>query len=72
MLPLSVELVSISSINLPELLLKIWSKVDGRVEILPDESVMLNILDKILLGHISCGEVPNSIHRYYTYVFYGS
>ena len=61
--------------------------MDGGVEVFPDEGVVLNISDKhsekvciaggrlldiVLLGHISSGEIPNTVHRHYSYVLYGS
>ena len=43
LLPLTVELVSITSIDFSELLLEVGGQVDGGVEILPDEGVVLDI-----------------------------
>ena len=43
LLPLTVKLVGIASIDFSELLLKVGGEVDGGVEILPDEGVVLNI-----------------------------
>ena len=87
-LPLSVELVGISIVNLAEFFLQVRSEVDAGVEVFPDEGVVLNISDKhndeivciaggrlldiVLLGHISSGEIPDTVHRDYSYVLYGS
>ena len=45
-LPLSVELVCFTVVNLPELLLQVRSQVNRGVEIFPDESVVLHVPDK--------------------------
>ena len=78
LLPLTVELVSIASIDFSELLLEVGGQVDGGVEILPDEGVVLDIpllnigipsfydikiLDEVLLSDISCCEIANAINR---------
>ena len=78
LLPLTVELVSITSIYFSELLLEVGGQVDGGVEILPDEGVVLDIpllnmgipsfydlkiLDEVLLSDISCCEIANAINR---------
>ena len=77
-LPLTVELVSITSVDFSELLLEVGGQVNGGVEILPDEGVMLDIpllnigipsfydlkiLDEVLLSDISCCQIANAINR---------
>ena len=77
LLPLTVELVSITSIDFSELFLEVGGQVDGGVEILPDEGVVLDIpllnigipsfydlkiLDEVLLSDISCCEIANAIN----------
>ena len=58
----------------------------GRVEVFPDQSVMLNIpvyirqsctnyndlLDEILLCDIPCCQVPNAVDRHYANILYSS
>ena len=61
-LPLSIESVSFSCIDPLELLLKVGSQVDAGVEVLPYEGVVLHILDVVLLGHVTCCQVSDSVH----------
>ena len=61
-LPLSIESVSFSCIDPLELLLQVGSQVDAGVEVLPDEGVVLHILDVVLLGHVTCCQVSDSVH----------
>ena len=60
--PLSIESVSLPRINSLELFLQVGGQVDGRVEVLPDEGVVLHILDVVLLGHVTCCQVSDSVH----------
>ena len=60
--PFSVESVSLPRVNSFELFLEVWGEVDGGVEILPDEGVVLHVLDVVLLGHVTRGQVPDPIH----------
>ena len=36
--------------------------MDGGVEVLPDESVVLHVLDVVLLRHVARGQVADPIH----------
>ena len=83
-----VELVSLALVDLPELLLQVGGQVDGGVEVLPDEGVVLHVpvhhvlavekgqsmylLDKVLLGNIARGQISDAVYRYYPYIFYSS
>ena len=60
--PLSIESVSLPRINSLELFLQVGGQVDGGVEVLPDESVVLHVLDVVLLRHVARGQVPDAIH----------
>ena len=62
-LPLSIESVSFSCIDPLELLLQVRSQVNAGVEVLPDEGVVLHVLDVVLLRHVARGQVPDAIHR---------
>ena len=78
-LPLAVEFVGVACVDFSELLLEVGGEVDGGVEVLPDQGVVLNIplthelgirdfgdltiLDKVLLSYISCCQIANSIDR---------
>ena len=42
-LPLAVELVGVAGVDFSELLLEVGGEVDGGVEVLPDQGVVLNI-----------------------------
>ena len=53
LLPFSVESVSLPRVNSFELFLEVGGEVDGGVEVLPDEGVMLHVLDEVLLGHVT-------------------
>lgn len=53
-LPLSVEFVSFAFINLSKLLLKVRSQVNGRVQILPYQCVMLYISTTFKWKHFFC------------------
>ena len=63
-LPLTVELVGIASVDFPELLLEVGGQVDGGVEVLPDEGVVLHVLDVVLLRHVARGQVADPVHRH--------
>ena len=85
-IPLPVELVGLALVYLPELLLEVRGQVDGGVEVLPDEGVVLNIpvdhvlpvdslysnhlLDKVLLSNVARSKVSYTVHRYYPYILY--
>ena len=60
-IPLPIESISLSCIDSLEFLLQVRRQMDAGVEIFPDESVVLHILDIVLLGHIASGEVPDTI-----------
>ena len=60
--PLSVELVWRSCVDLVEFFIKVGSEVDGGVEVLPDEGVVLHVLDVVLLRHVARGQVPDAVH----------
>ena len=36
--------------------------MDGGVEVLPDEGVVLHVLDVVLLRHVARGQVADTIH----------
>ena len=61
-LPFSVESVSLPRVNSFELFLEVGGEVNGGVEVLPDEGVVLHVLDVVLLGHVTRGQVPDPIH----------
>ena len=60
--PFSVESVSLPRVNSFELFLEVWGEVDGGVEVLPDEGVVLHVLDVVLLRHIAGGQVADAVH----------
>ena len=60
--PFSVESVSLPRVNSFELFLEVGGEVDGGVEVLPDEGVMLHVLDVVLLRHIAGGQVADAVH----------
>ena len=61
-IPLPIESISLSCIDSLEFLLQVRRQMDAGVEIFPDESVVLHILDIVLLGDIASSEVPDTIH----------
>ena len=36
--------------------------MDGGVEVLPDEGVVLHVLDVVLLRHVTGGQVADAVH----------
>ena len=62
LLPFSVESVSLPRVNSFELFLEVGGEVDGGVEVLPDEGVVLHVLDVVLLRHITRGQVADAVH----------
>ena len=38
--------------------------MDGGVEVLPDEGVVLHVLDVVLLRHVARGQVADPVHRH--------
>ena len=61
-LPFPVEHVSSCRVNVLEFLFKIRSQMDRAVEVLPNQGVMLNILNKVVLCYLSGGKVFDSIN----------
>ena len=49
MLPLTVELVGIASVDFPELLLEVGGQVDGGVQVFPDQGVVLHIPNALII-----------------------
>ena len=64
LLPFSVESVSLPRVNSFELFLEVGGEVDGGVEVLPDEGVVLHVLDVVLLRHVTRGQVADPVHRH--------
>ena len=62
LLPFSVESVSLPRVNSFELFLEVGGEVNGGVEVLPDEGVVLHVLDVVLLRHIAGGQVADAVH----------
>ena len=60
--PLPIESVSLPRINSFELFLQVGGQVDGGVEVLPDEGVVLHVLDVVLLRHVAGGQVADAVH----------
>ena len=57
LLPFSVESVSLPRVNSFKLFLEVGGEVDGGVEVLPDEGVVLHVLDVVLLRRVARGQV---------------
>ena len=45
--------------------------MDGGVEVLPDESIVLHVLDVVLLRHVARGQVADPIHGHDANIFDG-
>ena len=46
--------------------------MNGAVEVLPNQSVVLHVLDKVVLGDVAHGQILNPVDRHYANVLDGS
>ena len=61
-MPFSVEFVCGCRVDHLQLFLKIRSKMDGAVQVFPNQGIMLDILYEVFLGHLSSCQIFDSIH----------
>ena len=71
-MPFSVEFVCGCRVDILQLFLEIWSKMDGAVQVFPNQGIMLDILYEVFLGHLSSCQIFDSIHWHNSDIFYGS
>ena len=60
-MPFSVEFVCGCRVDILQLFLKIRSKMDGAVQVFPNQGIMLDILYEVFLGHLSSGQIFDSV-----------
>ena len=61
-MPFSVEFVCGCRVDILQFFLKIRSKMDGAVQVFPNQGIMLDILYEVFLGHLSSCQIFDSIH----------
>ena len=71
-MPFSVEFVCGCRVDILQLFLKIRSKMDGAVQVFPNQGIMLDILYEVFLGHLSSCQIFDPIYWHNSDIFYGS
>ena len=61
-MPFSVEFVCGCRVDILQFFLKVRSKMDGAVQVFPNQCIMLDILYEVFLGHLSSCQIFDSIH----------
>ena len=71
-IPLPVELVGVLLVNVLKFFFQVGRQVNGAVEVLPNQSVMLDILDKVVLSDVAHRQILYPVDRHYANILDGS